>query len=155
MNSPSDMAAASFLTHRISDFVVSGGQFTNVTNIHNAAPVVRRGDSSPTLRYELTHSADFRMIPLGDLDLVGGGVVSRRKSGYTKRVYPARIDGRNSKMTAVMFEGPAAGEAWGRELAQYATFRHPNLVQVYAAASSNGLYATVFQRHDNFSSNQK
>ncbi|KAJ6592695.1 hypothetical protein B0H19DRAFT_1088348 [Mycena capillaripes] len=115
-------------------FVISGGEFTNVTNIYHSPPPCR----------------DFRMIPLGDLDLrheVNRGVIDiRRRRGCTARVYSARVDGRDSKMTVALYQGRTAEEVWRLELGRYVTFRHPNLVQVYAAATSGNLYATVF--HD-------
>ncbi|KAJ6523916.1 hypothetical protein DFH09DRAFT_1190084 [Mycena vulgaris] len=117
------------------NFVVSGGDFTAITNIYNPSPSAR---------------IDFRTIPLGDLDLrqeIHGSMVNRRsRRGYARRIYHARIDGRNSKMTIALYQGKAAEKVWWHELKNYSRLRHPNLVQLYAAASSNDLYATVF--HD-------
>ncbi|KAJ7659550.1 hypothetical protein DFH06DRAFT_1194580 [Mycena polygramma] len=56
------------------------------------------------------------------------------------------MDGRKSTMTVALYQGQNAEEVWRRELEQYAAFRHPNLVQVYAMATSGQLFATVF--HD-------
>jgi hypothetical protein len=54
------------------------------------------------------------MIPLGDLDLrheITGAVVNiRYRRGCTKRIYSARVDGRNSNMTVVFYQGQAAEE---------------------------------------------
>jgi hypothetical protein len=61
---------------------------------------------------------DFRMIPLGDIDLQhelrlnkGSAVVGRRhERASVRRVYSARIDGRNAPTTVAMYEGPGAEE---------------------------------------------
>ncbi|KAJ7473956.1 hypothetical protein FB451DRAFT_282815 [Mycena latifolia] len=91
------------------------------------------------------------MIPLGDVDLRyeihGIGVVSAyRRQGYSRRIYCARIDGRKSNMTVALYQGQAAEEVWRRELDTYSRFRHSNVAQLYAAAASGNIYATIF--HD-------
>jgi hypothetical protein len=61
---------------------------------------------------------DFRMIPLGDIDLQhelrlnkGSAVVGRRcERASVRRVYFARIDGRNAPMTVAMYQGPGTEE---------------------------------------------
>jgi hypothetical protein len=63
---------------------------------------------------------DFRMIPLGDIDLQheirlnkveGSAVVGRRRErASVRRVYSARIDGRNTPTTVAMYQGPGAEE---------------------------------------------
>jgi hypothetical protein len=60
------------------------------------------------------------MIPLGDIDLqhefrlnkAEGSVVvdHRRERTSVRRVYSARIDGRNAPMTLAMYQGPGAEE---------------------------------------------
>ncbi|KAF8195319.1 hypothetical protein K438DRAFT_803629 [Mycena galopus ATCC 62051] len=47
-------------------------------------------------------------------------------------------------MTAVIYEGSTAEEQWRNDLAQYRGLRHPNVVQIYAMASSGGLHAILF-----------
>ncbi|KAJ7358193.1 hypothetical protein DFH08DRAFT_848027 [Mycena albidolilacea] len=91
------------------------------------------------------------MIPLGDLDLrseIHQATVSRRRTGrgYTRRIYSAYVDGKNSKKTVALYQGRAAEEVWRRDLKRYPTLRHPNVAQVYATATSYDLYAVVF--HD-------
>ncbi|KAJ7679462.1 hypothetical protein DFH06DRAFT_1166668 [Mycena polygramma] len=121
------------------DFNISGGNFTSVAHIHNAAPAT---------------PADFRMIPLGDLDLLhkidrpGSGVVQRRRRGpaVTRRIYAAQIPGFKSKVTAAVYEGDGAEEEWREEITRYANLRHPNLVQLYGIVKTQNLHATVF--HD-------
>jgi hypothetical protein len=86
------------------------------------------------------------MIPLGDLDLrheITGAVVNmiRYRRGCTKRIYSARVAGRNSNMTVVFYQGQAAEEVcmprpplsihyihliiqvWRHELGRYVMFR--------------------------------
>ncbi|KAJ7616535.1 hypothetical protein FB45DRAFT_934431 [Roridomyces roridus] len=122
--------------HQAQNFEVSGGTFTSITNIQHVAP------SHP----------DFRMIPLGDIDLRdlidGPREVYRRlhKTGCVRRIYSARVDGRDSPMTVALYTGEDAKEAWSHEISRYSNLRHPNLMQIYAAAASNGICATIF--HD-------
>jgi hypothetical protein len=64
---------------------------------------------------ETNLSSDFRMIPLGDLDLrseIHQTTVSRRRTGrgYTGRIYSACVDGKNSKKTVALYQGRAAEE---------------------------------------------
>ncbi|KAJ7142252.1 hypothetical protein C8R44DRAFT_760419 [Mycena epipterygia] len=134
VESPRSVLTGSFFPNS-HNFLVSGGEFTSVTNIYHSSPSVRQ---------------DFRMIPLGDLDLrheIGGDIVhARRRRGYVKRIYHARIEGRNANSTVALYQGQAAEEVWRRELETYSKFRHPNIVQLYGAVTSGDMYATVF--HD-------
>lgn len=61
--------------------------------------------------------ADFRPIPLGDLDLRNeihlneGGVINRHGALCTaRRIYSVRIEGRKSNMTAALYQGQNAEE---------------------------------------------
>ncbi|KAJ7509085.1 hypothetical protein B0H11DRAFT_2270607 [Mycena galericulata] len=117
-------------------FVVTGGHFTS--NIFNSPHDV---------------PSDFRRIPLGDVDLRHeiridtSGVVHRKGAkASAKKMYSARIEGRQSDMTVAVYQGENAEEKWKRELAKYSGIRHPNFVQPFGIVSSPGLYATVF--HD-------
>ncbi|KAJ7111710.1 hypothetical protein C8R44DRAFT_882772 [Mycena epipterygia] len=83
-------------------FVVTGGNFTGVTKIKQAAPTV------PT---------DFRVIPMGDLALRSeirlnrDCVMHRRDVRHSvRRIYSARIHGCNSKMTVAVYQGDKAEE---------------------------------------------
>jgi hypothetical protein len=98
-------------------FVVAGGKFKSITNIHHAAsaPAGREGTHS------LTEKAyppwiDFRVIPLGDLNLLhtigsesGAGAV-RGKHGRPsfRTVYSAEIYGCKSHMTVALYQGNGA-----------------------------------------------
>ncbi|KAJ7667219.1 hypothetical protein B0H17DRAFT_1089030 [Mycena rosella] len=133
------------------NFVVEGGVFTsNVTNnIHQAAPAV---------------PSDFRMIPLGDMDLRNEirfnrqtGVVGRQSPrGCIRRMYSAKIEGRKSAMTVKIYQGDEAEEVglhsippqeWRHDIGKFPTSgNHPNVIQIYAAASSRGIHAMIL--HD-------
>jgi hypothetical protein len=107
---------------------VAGETFNNVRNNYTSAPTMPSGISlfliifSPCPATRLTDymHTDFRMIPLGDIDLQheirlnkleGLAVVDRQREGASvRRVYSARIDGRNAPTTVAMYEGPGAEE---------------------------------------------
>ncbi|KAJ7037217.1 hypothetical protein C8F04DRAFT_1331610 [Mycena alexandri] len=99
------------------DFVVTGGTFTNTNQVAPRTP------------------SDFRMIPIGDLNLLkeirraGGSLIVRHRKGGAsmKKMYITRIPGFQSTMTAAVFQGDGAEE-------------------LYGIASAGGLHATVF--HD-------
>ncbi|KAJ7882265.1 hypothetical protein B0H13DRAFT_2539465, partial [Mycena leptocephala] len=121
-------------------FTVAGGTFNNITKNYTSAPAV---------------PSDFRMIPMGDIelleeirvdnetDVVGYHHPERRR---VRRVYSAKIDGRKSGVTVAMYQGDGAEEEWRRDIANYMTVRHPNIIQMCGAASSGGIHATLF--HD-------
>ncbi|KAJ6514817.1 hypothetical protein C8R47DRAFT_1088769 [Mycena vitilis] len=125
-------------------------EFTSITHIHHSALPARHGKPLSVVLDATFRFADFRMIPLGDLDLrreVDRSIAAiRHRRGCAVRVYSANVDGRKSTMTVALYQGRNSEEVWRHELEQYATFRHPNLVQIYATAMSGQLYATVF--HD-------
>ncbi|KAJ7041112.1 hypothetical protein C8F04DRAFT_169961 [Mycena alexandri] len=86
------------------NFVVAGGRFTsNTTHIHHATIL-------PIL------PSDFRMIPLGDIDLqkeihlneISGTVSRQRAAGTVRRLYSAKIEGKNSNMTVALYQGENA-----------------------------------------------
>ncbi|KAJ6478907.1 hypothetical protein C8R45DRAFT_1006215 [Mycena sanguinolenta] len=122
------------------NFVVTGGVFTsNNTHIYQGAPNL---------------PSDFRMVPLGDIDLQHeicldqeSAIVSRRsRRGSVRRMYSARIEGRKSRMTVAVYLGNSAEHDWRQDISIYTSLRHPNLFQIYGAASSCGTYATII--HD-------
>ncbi|KAJ6523861.1 hypothetical protein B0H19DRAFT_647046 [Mycena capillaripes] len=120
-------------------FTIAGGIFNNFTN------------SCPT-----THlmPSDFRLIPLGDLDLRpkmgldGRSVAMLRPQGRAcmRRIYSARIHGSKPSMTAALYEGDRAEERWREDISRYSELRHPNLFQLYGMITSGSLHAAVF--HD-------
>ncbi|KAJ6544534.1 hypothetical protein B0H19DRAFT_1261992 [Mycena capillaripes] len=115
------------------NFTVTGQTLTNIT--HYTTPV---------------EPSDFRMIPLGDIDLqreiyvsYGTGIVDRQYERQgVRRLYSARLGGQNT--TVAIYQGPGAEEEWRQDTAKYMSVRHPNLVQIRGAANYGGLHATVF-----------
>ncbi|KAJ6538661.1 hypothetical protein DFH09DRAFT_1176666 [Mycena vulgaris] len=63
-----------------------------------------------------------------------------------RRVYSARVHGCKAKMTAAVYQGENGEEEWREDISRYAWLRHPNLVQLFATASSSGIHAAIF--HD-------
>ncbi|KAJ7147410.1 hypothetical protein C8R43DRAFT_530072 [Mycena crocata] len=106
------------------------------------------------LGFEKQQLIDFRMIPLGDIDLQheirlgnGTGVVGRRSRGTcVRRMYSAKIHGKMSNMTVALYLGDKAEGTWGQDTSRVSELRHPNLVQIYGAARASRMYATIF--HD-------
>ncbi|KAJ7737801.1 hypothetical protein DFH07DRAFT_93195 [Mycena maculata] len=123
-------------------FVVSGSTFTsNITQ--NIA--------------ETDLPADFRRIPLGDIDLrqeirldAESGIVERQR-GSVRRMYSARIHGSKSDMTVALYQGDNAEEEWRHAISRYSWFRHPNFVQIFGAASASGICYCRSRRADTFS----
>ncbi|KAF7377044.1 hypothetical protein MSAN_00122500 [Mycena sanguinolenta] len=103
-------------------FTVTGGTFTNVTNKNYAV--------APSL------PSDFRMIPMGDIDL-------RHEIRVDKHTGVA-IDRRTKRVTVALYQGNDAEEEWRQDIDKYMHLRHPNIVQICGAASSNGIHATLF-----------
>ncbi|KAF7377046.1 hypothetical protein MSAN_00122700 [Mycena sanguinolenta] len=119
-------------------FTVMGGTFSNITNNNYT-----------------THSlpSDFRMIPMGDIDLrypirvdERTGVAYSRppERACARRLYSAKVDGRNSTLTVAVYQGNGAEEEWRREIAKYMSLRHPNIIQMCGAASSGAIHALLF-----------
>ncbi|KAF7377034.1 hypothetical protein MSAN_00121500 [Mycena sanguinolenta] len=86
-------------------FTVTGGTFTNVTHKNYAA--------APSL------PSDFRMIPMGDIDLRHRIRVNERMSvafsrprerARVRRLYSAKVEGRKSTLTVAMYQGDNAAQ---------------------------------------------
>ncbi|KAF8152118.1 hypothetical protein K438DRAFT_377380 [Mycena galopus ATCC 62051] len=144
--------AGAFFPHA-RHFSISGGTYTS--HVTQVSPTVRHGQPLSYNSFIGAHLKirDFRMIPLGDLDLLHEihledrtGMITRRPS--TRKLYHVRLDGRVSTMTAVVYQGEKGEQAWRRELQTYSGIRHPNIVQIHGVVNSSGLYATIF--HDEF-----
>ncbi|KAJ7670167.1 hypothetical protein DFH06DRAFT_162084 [Mycena polygramma] len=126
--------------------IVSSGMFSGAQNFTVTGP---RSLKNITKNYALAAvPSDFRMIPLGDIDLQqeiclakDTGVVSRRERS-DRRVYSAKI--RDKDFTVAMYQGDGAVEKWRQDLTKHSSLRHPNILQIYGAASSGGVHATVF-----------
>ncbi|KAJ6462928.1 hypothetical protein C8R45DRAFT_1220424 [Mycena sanguinolenta] len=138
---PESASPASGMFSNSQQFTVMGGTFTVTNHNHAAAP------SLPS---------DFRMIPLGDIDLRHQIQIEERRGvvkyqphverACVRRVHSAKaiIAGRRSRVTVAVYQGTDAEEEWRQELAKYMSMRHPNIVQIYGAASSNGIHAMLF-----------
>ncbi|KAJ6525945.1 hypothetical protein B0H19DRAFT_581028 [Mycena capillaripes] len=134
-SSPGSISYSSGMFSGAQNLTVTGHTLMNITY-----PIV------PTV------PSDVRMVPMGDIDLqhkirldTATGVVGRqREQQSVRRVYSAIVGGRST--TVAMYQGHGAKEEWRRDIAHYMTIRHPNIIQIRAAASSGGLHAIIF--HD-------
>ncbi|KAF8133578.1 hypothetical protein K438DRAFT_1883799 [Mycena galopus ATCC 62051] len=118
-------------------FTVSGGTFTNITNNHSSAPTLL--------------PPDFRIVPLGDIDLRreiqwdhDHSVPRLRERHSVRRVYSAKIDGRKRTVTVALYQGDNAKETWREDVKKYMAARHPNIVQLWGVTDSNNLQGTIF-----------
>ncbi|KAJ7714537.1 hypothetical protein B0H16DRAFT_1702008 [Mycena metata] len=99
-------------------FALAGGTFNNNVNTNNyvAAPTAPR---------------DFRMIPIGDIDLQKELVINKkwstighgREHDCVRRVYSAKMEGRNSNVTVAMYQGDGADDDWRRDIEMYMSVR--------------------------------
>ncbi|KAJ7461442.1 hypothetical protein FB451DRAFT_1404676 [Mycena latifolia] len=134
---PHDQSTGAFFP-QAQHFVVAGGQFKSITNITHVAS---------------TLSSDFRMIPLGDLNLhneirLDSGVAYRRwnSTRSVRRMYSARIHGSKAPMTVALYESENAEEEWRQDVSRYSCLRHPNILQLFGTINSSGIHAAIF--HD-------
>ncbi|KAF7369652.1 hypothetical protein MVEN_00296200 [Mycena venus] len=89
---------------------------------------------------------------LGDIDLqaeicinYGTSVLNfQRKGACVRRVYSAKVEGRKSGVTAVLYQGNGAEEEWRRDFEKYSSLRHPNIVQIYGTVIAGDIHATLF-----------
>ncbi|KAJ7767107.1 hypothetical protein B0H16DRAFT_350769 [Mycena metata] len=94
------------------EFTISGGVFNNITNYHGSFP------------------SDFRLIPLGDIDLqheipTGAAIVERpRERRCVRRVYSAKLEGRSSGMTVALYQGDNAEEEWRSAISPLSSVRY-------------------------------
>ncbi|KAJ7679305.1 hypothetical protein DFH06DRAFT_1465450 [Mycena polygramma] len=102
--------------------------------------------------YQLTAINRIRMFPFEDIDLLreirlenGVAIFNRRQErGCLRRRHSANIGGRKAAVAAVVYQGDDAHQEWEQDIAQYMSVRHPNIVQVFGAASSGNIHATLF-----------
>ncbi|KAJ7669917.1 hypothetical protein DFH06DRAFT_158394 [Mycena polygramma] len=124
--------------------IVSSGMFSGAQNF------MLTGHTFQNITYAApTEPADYRTFPLGDIDLQreicldnDTGVVSRRQREGDRRLYSAKVNGQT--FTVALYQGHGATEKWRKEIGTYMSLRHPNIIQIYGAASSNGIHATIF-----------
>ncbi|KAF7344847.1 hypothetical protein MVEN_01646400 [Mycena venus] len=137
---------------------IVGGAYHAAT-VNAASHDINMFGCTTTSNFTFTTTAaipsDFRMIPLGDLDLrheirlePGSNTVFRRQEcRCLRRIYSTRLYGHQSNMTAAVYQGNNAAEVnleWQEELSKYSGIRHPNILQVFGTVNSSGLYATIF-----------
>ncbi|KAJ7470013.1 hypothetical protein B0H11DRAFT_1388948 [Mycena galericulata] len=137
---PGDRYTGAFFP-RAKEFTVAGGTFQSITHIHQVAP------SAP--------QSDFRVIPMGDLNLLRtirqdtqSGLVHLRReraSPCTRRIYTARIHGSQTNVTAAVYEGDGAEEQWRAEISRYSELRHPYLLQLHGIVSTGSIHVAIFQ----------
>ncbi|KAJ7669893.1 hypothetical protein DFH06DRAFT_1468648 [Mycena polygramma] len=123
--------------------VISSGMFSGAQNFMLTGHTLQN----------ITHAApvepsDFRTFPLGDIDLQreirlnGDSGVVWRRGGPNRRLYSARLGERS--VTVAMYQGDGADEEWREYMAKHTSLRHSNIIQIYGAASSSGIHATIF-----------
>ncbi|KAF7377078.1 hypothetical protein MSAN_00126300 [Mycena sanguinolenta] len=111
---PESTLHASGMFSHSRNFTVTGKTLNNITNNY-AAP------SLPS---------DFRTIPMGDIDLQ----------------HEIRVDNSTGVLNyhRQRAHGHGAEEKWRQDIAKYMSMRHPSIVQICGAATSNGIHATLF-----------
>ncbi|KAF8148532.1 hypothetical protein K438DRAFT_948987 [Mycena galopus ATCC 62051] len=145
--------------HNCSNVQISGGVFTVLSDESESSdpPIARRA-----LAHDPGFSRDFRSIRLCDLNLLSEigkqeiveyHEVRRRKTGAlvrrdrdvvgTRRIYQARVLGRQEILTAVIYQGIDI-EKWTTEAKKHETFRHPSLVQLYGVTVSRAINALIY-----------
>ncbi|KAJ7829340.1 hypothetical protein B0H13DRAFT_1916576 [Mycena leptocephala] len=145
-DSPGSSSHGSAIFSGSHHFTVAGGtfkNFNNVTNNYTSTSIV---------------PSDFRMIPIGDIDLLEEiclnnetGVVGRHHpETRVQRMYSAKIDGGKSGVTVAVYQGNGAEEEWRQDIANYMTVRHPNIIQMRGASidftTASNYFDSVFQR---------
>ncbi|KAJ7667215.1 hypothetical protein B0H17DRAFT_256865 [Mycena rosella] len=99
------------------------------------------------MRAAPTIPSDFRIVPMGDIDLGREikirDVRVRPNQGCVRRMYTAKMHGRKSDMTVTIYQRRNSVEEWRDDISEISQYRHPNLVQIFGAASSNGIHATI------------
>ncbi|KAJ7669875.1 hypothetical protein DFH06DRAFT_157473 [Mycena polygramma] len=122
--------------------VISSGMFSGAQNF------MLTGHTLQNITYAAPiEPSNYRTFPLGDIDLLreicladDTGVVQRRK-GSNRRLYSARLGERS--VTVAMYQGDGADKEWREYMVKHTSLRHPNIMQIYGAASSGGLHAAV------------
>jgi hypothetical protein len=128
---------------------VAGGKFKSVTHIHQAAANAPSGRQGSHTHINKTYyrRIDFRIIPIGDLNLLhqlelcsGSGAVRRRHGRtFVRRMYSAHIQGCKSNMAVTLYQGDGAkdvcvlfsglevdffrSQRWKEDISQYLELR--------------------------------
>ncbi|KAF7337103.1 hypothetical protein MVEN_02147900 [Mycena venus] len=135
------------------------GDNSHAALVNNSSGAINMFGCTTTSNFTFTSAAavpsDFQMIPVGDIDLqheirldsFTGAVERRREHTRSRRLHSAKIEGRKSPVTVAIYQGDGAKESveeWQQDIVKYMSARHPNIIQIYAAASSKNIHATVF-----------
>ncbi|KAF7377105.1 hypothetical protein MSAN_00129500 [Mycena sanguinolenta] len=118
-SNPEFLSPASGMFSHSQQFTVMGKTFTNITKNYVAAPGL---------------PSDFRMIPMGDIDLRREirvdectGVVNSqpRERACVRRIHSAKaiIAGRKSRVTVAIYQGNGAEKEWRQDIAKYMSLR--------------------------------
>ncbi|KAJ7168854.1 hypothetical protein C8R46DRAFT_240797 [Mycena filopes] len=115
------------------NFTVTGGTYTNILQSTDVVP------------------SDFRRIPMGDIylqdNLSGDFSTTRRhlaQRSFFRRMFSAKIPGHTSNVTVATYQGDRAEEEWREDVTRYMSFRHHNILQLFATAAMKNIYAAVF-----------
>jgi hypothetical protein len=93
---------------------VTGQNFTNIMNNYTSGPMVPPGKCVSNNSATRLNIADFRIIPLGDINLQKEirlnheTVVGHRPR--VRRIYSAKVDRGKSNVTVAMYQGNGAEE---------------------------------------------
>ncbi|KAF7326725.1 hypothetical protein MSAN_02500500 [Mycena sanguinolenta] len=93
--------------------------------------------------------SDYLRLPLGSIDLrreirldAAAGVVSRNYGqSPVHRMYSAQVECRSTPMTVALYQGDGGEEEWRESVARHSRLRDPHILQIFAIASSCGIYA--------------
>lgn len=76
-------------------------------------------------------ATDFRSIPWGDIDLRReirmdrhSGIAQRERGrGRVRRMYSAKVGGREAEMTVAVYQGNNSEEQWVHDISKYSRIR--------------------------------
>ncbi|KAF7350111.1 hypothetical protein MVEN_01313200 [Mycena venus] len=149
------------------------GRTCNAAFINNSAGGISINNCPTNVTFTTAPSppSDFRVIPLGDIDLqheicvnYGTGVVDlQRERAYVRRMYSARVEGRKLRVTVAVYQAGGAEQRWQQNITKYKSVRqvsntsiftarqfsnfaprHPNIIQIWGTAKSGEIHATIF-----------
>ncbi|KAJ6459485.1 hypothetical protein C8R47DRAFT_1226622 [Mycena vitilis] len=117
------------------NLVVMATTLTNITN--NSSATALRGPSG------------IRMFAFEDIDLLReipleNGVAIFNQRGCVRRLHSSNVSGRQGAVAAAVYQGNDAYKEWKQDIARYRSVGHPNIVQIFGAATSGTIYATLF-----------
>ncbi|KAF7293817.1 hypothetical protein HMN09_01177500 [Mycena chlorophos] len=76
---------------------------------------------------------EFRIVPLGDVDL---------HNAIVRKFYTASVNGQ--PMTAVLYEGQDAKKKWIEDVKLMSHIRRPDVQQLYGVVNSHGIFAAIY-----------